>query len=298
MLGNDLGTAAGDELEPPTPATFRQTSSLSSRLRHFTPQELQLVGDRMLRSFPDNDWRDHDSDHSHRHVLITCLLLQVVSANSQNVRYEVNLIERLAGLLAHDEHAISTVSERKQKGLESVLSSTFSGFGERRRSRKYNVDGDDGDVDQIGPDLRSTRAILLEAVVKQSTLNRAPVFLALCSATLVLLVPWTQCQLSEYPAMQKTLEAMTGFLSRVPVDAKTMGRYRTKSWITLCLQDLRKSLKLNRLAWGTKTTGILGKFMQVLHDRFEFASWSDEERRAFVDVMRESNCSLDHLDSS
>ncbi|KAF6764619.1 hypothetical protein DFP72DRAFT_868706 [Ephemerocybe angulata] len=254
------------------------SKGLAAGIHFLEADEVLQVGETMLAAFPPAPWKPADLDYNYQHALITCFLFHTVSCNDHAHHSDLEVAKTIADLLVHDDGTIAQLSESNQKHLESALALSLARFANAFKTWQ-------GDSAPPASDVTATRTVVLEAVVKESSKDRPAVFLALGSAALALLAPWTQSQVNEYPAMQRTLDAMASFLNRV--DVRGVNRQR-QPWLVQCLESIRDSFRGNPSAWTSAPSSSFANFIASLRERCGFSGWSDMERKALVDVLRES----------
>ena len=232
----------------------------------------------MLTSFPIKSWTEYDLDRNCRHVLITCFVFHLTLAPGTESSLKHESVEYLLRLISRPEDTISKLPESKRQHLDTAIARLLSRYEARWRTLDH---GENGGFHGAEP----TRSLLLEIVTKQSAKLKPRLFLDLSSLALAMLVPWTRCQYSEYPAMQSVLDSIASALDTgglQPLEPSL------SLWLRTVLVDIRNSMKANADAWGPETLGSMQRFVGVLKERCDYQNWSDEERKALVDVFRTS----------
>jgi hypothetical protein len=232
----------------------------------------------MLLSFPIKSWTEYDLDHNYRHVLITCFIFHLTLAHGTESLLKHESVGYPLHLVLRPEDTISKLPETKRQHLDTAMARLLSRYDARWRTLDHGEnDGFHG--------AEPTRSLMLEILTKQSTTLKPRLFVDLSSLTLGFLVPWTRCHYSEYPAMRSVLDSIASTLDTGKLQRSELS---PSLWLRTVLVDIRESMKANGDAWGPETLESLQSFVRVLKDRCDYQSWSDEERKALVDVLRTS----------
>lgn len=232
----------------------------------------------MLLSFPIKSWTEYDLNHNYRHVLITCFIFHITLALGAESLLKHESVEYPLHLVSRPEDTISKLPETKRQHLYTAIARLLSRYDARWRALDH---GENDGFHGAGP----TRSLLLGILTKQGTKLKPRLFVDLSSLTLGVLVPWTRCHYSEYPAMRSVLDSIA---SALEAGKPQRSEPSPSLWLRTVLVDIRESMEANGDAWGPQTLESLQRFVRVLKDRCDYQSWSDEERKALVDVFRMS----------
>jgi hypothetical protein len=247
-----------------------------------TPEELSLVGDVMMKEFPTSPWDSDRRDRNYQHALLACLLVHITADynlaldhSSGEVKAQSRHLEavaRLLQLLMDDEETISLLENGQQAAFEFLLVAIFQQTVKSWAELSPKPD-------------ESLRGLIFETLFNQYSKDQPRTRLVLSLIGLSLHALEVDGNLTVDPEPTKVLEGIHTFLDN-RVELGTEEPPQTQTSVHQCVDGIFTILIFGSAASDPENSESLGKLLQALRDKCDYASWHHSSKELLAKALR------------